>query len=512
MKRLDKLLAELCPDGVAYKPLWQLTIWDKRFNGVDRGKQSSTIKYHYFLADELEIMSVRNGTVKLLTTNPSNLYTTEQIAGDHVSEGEIVSIPWGGVAHIQYYKGRFLTADNRITTSSDTSVLNNKFLFYYMKSRRNLINSYYRGSGIKHPSMAKVLDMSIPLPPLPVQKEIVRILDGFTGLISELEAELAARRKQYEQYRDIVLDSGVSNEYCCLNELILSLNTGLNPRQFFKLNTRDASNYYVTIREIHDGKIVFSDKTDRINDTALSLCNNRSNLEVGDVLFSGTGTIGETAVIEEPPTNWNIKEGVYAVKPDPSKVLPRYLHYVFMCSSVRKAYGARIFGGTVKSISMKDLRKIKIPVPSIPEQRRVVEILDRFDALCNDETAGLAAEIAARKKQYEYYRDRLLTFKRKEEGGSVESAKRGKRNSPRKGGRYYTEDGMERLKRSGMKGHEAAERLIAEQIGERHRLLRPLTREAASILKSVKGMVPRALFLSNAIVREAERRAKEEKI
>ena len=74
-------------------------------------------------------------------------------------------------------------------------------------------------------------------------------------------------------------------EWVLLDNAIISLNTGLNPRQFFKLNTEDATNYYVTIRELHNNSIVFSDKTDRINDTALKLCNNRSNLEIGDVLF-----------------------------------------------------------------------------------------------------------------------------------------------------------------------------------------------------------------------------------
>ena len=102
-----------------------------------------------------------------------------------------------------------------------------------------------------------------------------------------------------------------------LNDVIISLNTGLNPRQFFKLNTEDAENYYVTIREMHGGKVVFSDKTDRMNDEAMRLCNNRSNLEKGDVLFSGTGTIGETVVLDETPQNWNIKEGVYTIKPNP---------------------------------------------------------------------------------------------------------------------------------------------------------------------------------------------------
>ena len=510
MKAIDELIAKFCPDGVEYKPLGEIATSFTRGSGIKRDEVTvdgvPCVRYG-------EIYTTYN-----IGFNTCISHTTSKAANRAkcFEHGDILFAITGEkiediakciayVGHEQCYAG----GDVVIMKHNQDP----KYLAYAL-STVEVQKQKSKGkvkSKVVHSSVPALKAIVIPLPALTVQREIVRILDSFTGLIAELEAELAARRKQYEQYRDRVLDSGVSDIYCCLSEVILSLNTGLNPRQFFKLNTKDAANYYVTIREIHDGKIVFSDKTDRINDTALWLCDNRSNLEVGDVLFSGTGTIGETAVIEAPPTNWNIKEGVYAVKPDPSKVLPRYLHYAFMCSSVRKAYGARIFGGTVKSISMKDLRKIKIPVPSIPEQRRVVEILDRFDALCNDETAGLTAEIAARKKQYEYYRDRLLTFKRKEEGGSVESAQRGKRNSPRKGGRYYTEDGMERLKRSGMKGHEAAERLIAEQIGERHRLLRPLTREAASILKSVKGMIPRALFLSNAIVREAERRAKEEK-
>ena len=131
MKRIDRLIAELCPDGVECKELWEVTVWDKRFNGVDRRKQPSVIKYHYFLADELEKLSRSGGTVKLLTTSPSNMYTTEELANGNVSEGEVVSIPWGGVAHVQYYKGRFLTADNRIATSSDTNRLDNKYLFYY---------------------------------------------------------------------------------------------------------------------------------------------------------------------------------------------------------------------------------------------------------------------------------------------------------------------------------------------------------------------------------------------
>ncbi len=177
------------------------------------------------------------------------------------------------------------------------------------------------------------------------------------------------------------------------------------------MNTDDATNYYITIREIRSGRIVPTDKTDLINDEALRLCNNRSNLEVGDILFSGTGTIGETAVITEEPNNWNIKEGVYAIKPDSRFVLSKFLRYLLMTEPVKQAYMKKVAGGTVKSIPMGELNKIVLPIPSLEEQERIVKILDRFDTLCNDISKGLPAEIESRQKQYDYYRDKLLTFK-----------------------------------------------------------------------------------------------------
>ena len=195
-----------------------------------------------------------------------------------------------------------------------------------------------------------------------------------------------------------------------LENVIFSLNTGLNPRQFFKLNTDDAENYYITIREIQNGKIVPNEKTDRINDEAMRLCNNRSNLERGDVLFSGTGTIGETAIVEETPKDWNIKEGVYAIKPNYHLLDSKYLRYLLMSKAIKTAYLKKVTGGTVKSIPMKELRKIIIPLPSIEQQRKIAELIGQFDSLCNDIIIGLPAEIEARQKQYEYYRDKLLSF------------------------------------------------------------------------------------------------------
>ena len=197
-------------------------------------------------------------------------------------------------------------------------------------------------------------------------------------------------------------------EYKALDEVIISLNTGLNPRKFFKLNTNDAKNYYITIREIHNNKIQITDSTDKINDDALRLCNNRSNLDKGDILFSGTGTIGEIALIEDKPYNWNIKEGVYAIKPIQKMIISKYLMYILQTDTIRTAYMKKVAGGTVKSIPMKDLKKITIPVPPLPVQEEIVRILDSFTSLTAELQDKLNTEFQARKKQYEYYASNLF--------------------------------------------------------------------------------------------------------
>ncbi|MCG9390997.1 restriction endonuclease subunit S [Escherichia coli] len=214
-------------------------------------------------------------------------------------------------------------------------------------------------------------------------------------------------------YLEKLLD-GVEVEWKMLGEVIHSLKTGLNPRQNFSLNTLDAQGYYVTVREIQNGKVVFLDKTDRVNDRALKIINGRSNLEAGDILFSGTGTVGRIAVIEENPINWNIKEGVYTIKPIKEKIAPRFLSYLLQSSKIVKDYSKKIVGNPVISLPMGDLKKLLIPIPcpdnpekSLAIQSEIVRILDKFTAL----TAELTAELNMRKKQYNYYRDQLLSFK-----------------------------------------------------------------------------------------------------
>lgn len=242
---------------------------------------------------------------------------------------------------------------------------------------------------------------------------------------------------------------GVAVVWKPLDDVIVSLKTGLNPRQNFQLNTVGAEGYYVTVREIQNGNVVFLDKTDRVNKKALELINNRSNLEVGDILFSGTGTVGRIAVVKNEPETWNVKEGVYVIKPVHKTIDSRYLSHLLRSQGIVKEYSKKIVGSPVVSLPMGDLRKLLIPIPcpenpkkSLEIQTEIVRILDTFAELTSELTAELTAELAARKKQYIYYRDNLLSFKE----GDVEWKALGDIGEFIRGKRFtkadYVEDGI----------------------------------------------------------------------
>lgn len=205
----DKLLT--FDNGVKFEKLYKLTSWDKKFNGVEKIKQKKIVPYKYILASEFEKIKQNSGNVKYIATGISgkDQYTTEELAGDYLFEGEIVCIPWGGTPNVKYHNGKFITSDNRIATSLNKDVLNNKFLYYYLNSKTKDIEKFYRGSGIKHPDMSKVLELTIPVPPLEKQKEIVEKLDKFNDMCNEisdgLPLEIELRKKQYEFYRDKLL-------------------------------------------------------------------------------------------------------------------------------------------------------------------------------------------------------------------------------------------------------------------------------------------------------------------
>jgi type I restriction enzyme S subunit len=191
-----------------------------------------------------------------------------------------------------------------------------------------------------------------------------------------------------------------------IDDCVYSIRSGLNPRDNFRLDVPDALNFYVTVKEITSGKIVFSDKTSKINDEALSIIQKRSYLERNDVLLSGIGTIGKAALVDIDTSNWNVSESVLLLKPRLDIINPRYLYYLLESSVIKNELINQSVGSTLKGIRMTSLRNALIPVPPLEVQNEIVRILDNFSAL----EAELEAELEAREKQYRYYLDKLLDF------------------------------------------------------------------------------------------------------
>lgn len=411
MSKLQELINKLCPNGVEFKPLGEVCEIKR---GVRVVKQE---------LEEFGDIPVFQNSLK-----PLGYYKLSNFKGF-----TSFVIGAGAAGEIGFSEKPFWAADDCFVIISN--YLNDKYIFYCLQNNQLHLKRQVRKASIPRLSRVSIEKFMIPIPPIEVQEEIVRILDSFSDYAAELQAELQARKQQYEYYRNLLLTFNPSAYGCGtddeqkdgvttweghnykiqwkkMGEICKSINTGLNPRKFFKLNTPDANGYYVTIREIRNGRIIFSEKTDRINNAALKLCNNRSNIESGDVLFSGTGTIGQVAVVHESPSNWNIKEGVYAIKPITCIISPFFLRYLLESKNIKDSIMKRVAGGTVQSISMAELKNIVIPIPPLELQEKIVAILDRFETLVNDLTNGLPAEIAAVKDQYEYYRNKLLTFKK----------------------------------------------------------------------------------------------------
>ena len=197
-------------------------------------------------------------------------------------------------------------------------------------------------------------------------------------------------------------------EYCKLEEIVKEVNIGINPRKFFKLNPIDATGFYVTVRELNGLLGVKQyDKTDKINNEAIKIINDRAHIEKGDILFSNTGTVGKLALISEEPNNWGVNEGIYIIKPVMEKITSKFLYYYLDSSCAYKDYSAKFTGSTLKHITQKALLSLTVPVPPLEVQCEIVHILDDFTLL----SAELSAELKARQQQYYYYRDELLSFK-----------------------------------------------------------------------------------------------------
>lgn len=395
MKNLETLIQELCPDGLEFVKLGDVGT----FYGGLSGKSKADFT---------------DGNAKFVTY--MNVYSNPALNTDIK---DFVKIEEGEKQNKVLYGDILFTGSSEtpnecgmtsvLTEKTEEDLYLNSFCFGYRFNDIDEVNPGFMkhlfrshmlrkalaktASGVTrfNVSKKKVANIEIPLPPIEVQTEIVRILDKFTSLEAELEAELDCRKRQYEYYRDKLLsfdnEGGQEVEWKTLGELA-EIGTGSS-------NTKDG---------LSEGLYPFYTRGQEV------LRKNEYEFDDEAIITAGDG-VGVGKVIHYVKGKYALHQRAYRFKP--GDLLNARFLYFYMTSTFYKYVCGNSVSSSVSSLRKPRLLKYPIPLLPMQEQIRIVSILDRFESLTTSLQSGLPAEIAARRQQYEHYRDKLLTFKRK---------------------------------------------------------------------------------------------------
>ncbi|MHA3683172.1 restriction endonuclease subunit S [Leucobacter sp. HY1908] len=385
MSRIDDLIAEHCPDGVT-----QLRVGDSvSVVATPRGIKRSL----YQKGSKFAIVDQGQSLVAGFTDDAALLLPESQyiVFGDHTRAVKWIDFPFA------------VGADGTKVLLANEDLLP-KFAYYALENLIIADRGYNRHWSV-------VREMPIPVPPIEVQRAIVEVLDTFSKLEAELkaelEAELEARKQQYEYYLNQLLTPQSLDRDACIPMGEIGVFT--RGRRFTKGDVAESG-----IPSIHYGEIYTeygASATQAVREVRADLQDQLRFAQPNDVVFAG---VGETVEDVGKAVAW-LGDHPVAVHDDTffftSKLNPKYVAYFSQTNEFNLQKESRVARGKVKRLSSAGLAAIRIPILRLEEQRRIVAILDKFDALVNDLSVGLPAELAARRQQYEYYRDKLLTFK-----------------------------------------------------------------------------------------------------
>lgn len=375
MSKLDELIRELCPNGVEFITL-------NKICGVYDGTHQ-TPKY---TDSGIKFASVENiaepyATGKYISIADYEKYKIKPQRNDllmtRIGSIGVCTVIESDEPLAYYVSLALLRPDNK--------VLNSRYLKYAIESlhcrkelrKRTLVNAV----PIKI-NMGDIGKITVPVPPLEVQREIVRILDSFTLLT----AELTARKSQYEFYRNELLKVDDSIKTVALEE-IADIGTGSS-------NTNEG---------LEEGLYPFYVRSQE------PLRKNEYEYDETAIITAGDG-VGVGKVYHYVEGKYALHQRAYRIHINTPEVLPKY-YFHYMKSAFLPYIQKTMFQGSVASIRRPMLNKFPVPVPSLEVQKKIIDVLESFESICNDLNIGLPAEIEARQKQYEFYRDKLLSFK-----------------------------------------------------------------------------------------------------
>lgn len=405
MSKLERLIQQYCPDGVEWKPLGELGDFYSGLTGKTKsdftGGNEKFITYVNVFnnpslkTDVLEKVKIAEGERQNTIQYGDVLFTGSSETPDECGMSSVLTHKTEEKLYLNSFCFGF-----RFFDLSDKCPSFMKYLFRSTNIRKAICKT---ANGVTRYNISKkeFAKIEIPIIPLPVQEEIVRVLDAFTELQAELQAELQKRQQQYNFYRDNLLNFNRGGQeikwmklkeigkVCMCKRILKEQTVSSGDVPFYKIGTfGGVADAYIP-QELFD-----------------SYKSKFSYPQKGDILISAAGTIGRTVEFDGKPAYFQDSNIVW-IKHDESIVLNSYLKYCYTQNP-----WAISTGGTIARLYNDNILNATIPVPPIAEQQKIVAILDRFDTLTNDLTSGLPAEMEKRRQQYEYYRDRLLTFKR----------------------------------------------------------------------------------------------------
>ena len=399
MSRIDDLIRDLCPDGVEFRTLEE--IFETR-NGYTPSKNDPEAwagnDVAWFRMDDIRSRGriLRDSTQRISTSAvkggrifpaDSILVATSATIGEHA----LVRVP-----HLSNQRFTNLAIKDNFKESFDV-----KFLFYYCFKLDEWCTKNTTTSSFSSVDMKGFKKFKFPIPPLEVQHEVAKTLDQFTQLEAELEAELEARRQQYSHFAN----SATHSEHTITLGSVATFDYGLTAKA---KNT--GTHRFIRITDISPNGHLLPNNAKYVDITPDS---NRFIVNDRDILVARTGaSYGKTLLVRsEIPMSF--ASYLIRINLNPFQVDPEFYWHFTHSRDYWKQAESLVSKGGQQQFNSNALKRIKIPIPPLTQQREIAESLNHLSSLAHDLTSGLPAEIEARRKQYEYYRDRLLSFPEK---------------------------------------------------------------------------------------------------
>ena len=401
MNKIEKLIKEFCPDGVEWKKLGEVA------NCFSGGTPKTGNSNFY----DGEIPWLRSGEINFNVITKSERNITKE--GLEKSSAKIIRKNSVVLAMTGATVGRsavieFDTSSNQSVAAIETNneIVNYKYLYYFLAREYSNLKKLGQGA-LTSLNLSIIKNIKIPIPSIETQEKIVKILDNFTKYVTELQAELQARNKQYNYYRDMLLSEDYLNKI--LNKIFIQSNNVIHKTKLIEIAKLSRGKRLVR-NELHEnGQYpVFQNSL-----TPLGYYNNK-NFDGGKTCIVTAGAAGE--IFYQDRDFWAADDVLVITTDD---ILNKYLYYFLL--NKQNLIKSKVRKASVPRLSRDDIEKIEVLLPPIKIQDKIVKILDRFQELLSDTKGLLPLEIEQRRKQYEYYREKLLTFD-KEEGYALSTA------------------------------------------------------------------------------------------